>query len=94
MNMNDLGIIATAVMGVIALLGGATAIAKHLYKRGGDERQWTTALDENTASNKELSSELRDFKSFTVDKLHTQSIDHERLVARVDVIEEKLRGKP
>jgi hypothetical protein len=88
--MNALEVAAAIIVPAIALLGGVTAVLKLAYSRGGDEREWKTALDNNTASNKELSGQLGAFKDFTVDKLHAQSIDHERLAARVDVVETRV----
>ena len=97
--MTDLEALATIVLGVLAVGGVAVAVLKLSYRRGGDEREWTKSIDANTESNRELVNGLRDFKEFTVTRLHEQAIDHERLKARVDVVEtrvdvidEKMKG--
>jgi hypothetical protein len=88
--MNTSEAVATIVVAVLAVIGGVFAALKLVYRRGGDEREWTAALHENTASNKELSGQLGAFKVFTVDRLHAQALDHATLTARVDVLDTRV----
>lgn len=85
--------IATVVLGALGLIGGIFTVLRLIYKRGGDERSWVTAIEENTSAVKDLNVSFRDFKDTTVAAMHQQAIDHEKLVARVGVIETKLRGR-
>lgn len=62
--------IATIVLAVVAVLGVVGAVLREVYRRGGNEQHWTKALEDNTESNKELTIELRDFKTQTVEQLH------------------------
>lgn len=88
----QLASLAEGAMAILALAGGGWALFRLIYRRGGDERQWTRAIDENTAAVKDLAISFRDFKDTTVATLHAQSLDHERLSARVAVVEEKIKG--
>lgn len=83
--------IATIVMGFCALIGGGFAFMRFFYKRGGDERALVKAVDDNTAAQRELATSLRDFKDFTVAKLHDLAIGQERLVGEVAVMKEQIK---
>jgi hypothetical protein len=91
--MNELEAIATLLGGFAVVLGGIFAVLKVVYRRGADERESTNATRENTQAVKELADSMRDFKDYTVASLHDVAISHERLVARVDVIETKLKDR-
>lgn len=90
--MNTLEILGTVTLAILGLFGTGTAVLKLMYKRGGVEGQWTKAIEENTNASKDLAVSFRDFKDTTISQLHQQSLDHERLVGRVAVVEEKLKG--
>lgn len=85
--------LATVILAVLGLIGGVATIVRLIYKRGGDERSWVTAIDENTSANKDLAASFREFKDSAVSTMHQQALSHERLSARVDVIETKLGSK-
>jgi hypothetical protein len=72
--------IAIAVMGLLAMISG---IVIWFYKRGGQERSFADALNENTKSNREVAAELRDFKGETLNQLR----DHDW---RLKIIEKEL----
>lgn len=76
--------ISQVLLAILAALGGIVAIIAWFYKRGGQERAFTDALDENTKSNRELSGELRDFKGETLKTLRD-------LDWRVKIVEGKLQ---
>lgn len=90
--MSSLEILGTVTLAILGLLGFVGAILKMTYRRGGVERTWASAIADNTDAARELASSFRDFKETTVAQLHAQSLDHERLVGRVAVIEEKMKG--
>lgn len=92
--MNTAYIISALVVAVLALLGGGGSALRAVYKRGGEERESTNATRENTAAVKELANSMREFKDHTLSSLHDAAINHERLAARVDVIETRLKDKP
>lgn len=89
--MNTAYVISALVVALLAVLGGGAGALKAVYKRGGEERESTNATRENTAAVKELATSMREFKDYTVASLHDVAISHERLAARVDVIETKLK---
>jgi len=66
----DAGTIATVILALLGFLSLLTAIGAFIYRRGSSEEHWTQALRDNTTSNKELTVELRDFKTQTIDQLH------------------------
>jgi hypothetical protein len=90
--VSTLEILGTVTLALLGLFGGIFAVLKMTYKRGGEERAWATAIADNTDAARELASSFRDFKETTVAQLHQQSLDHERLVGRVAVMEEKMKG--
>lgn len=89
--MNLLAAIAELVLAACGLIGGGYALARFLYRRGGDERELAKAVVENTVATKDLNSELRGFKDYTVASFHDLSISHERLATEVAVIKEQIR---
>lgn len=73
--------ISTVVIMTLGLLGAMGAGMRWFYNRGGQERSladmqksFAKALDDNTAANRELTAELRDFKDRTVSTLHEHEV--------------------
>lgn len=75
-SMND---VATLILAVVAMLGLVAAVVRWFYARGGEERELTVAVRENTAVTKQLSVGLVELKEFTVGQVHKLSLDQERL---------------
>lgn len=68
--MNSWGSWAEVVMAIVALLAMIAAIVTWFYRRGGHEAALTRSLEDNTEANREVASELRDFKAATINMLH------------------------
>lgn len=68
--MNNLADLAQVIVAVLAFLGLVVAVVAWFYRRGGQERTMTDALVENTNATKEVTAELRDFKTVTISMLH------------------------
>lgn len=81
---------ATLVLAVVAVLGLVAAVVRWFYARGGEERELTVAVRENTAVTKQLSSGLNDLKEFTVGKIHELSLTQEKLSHQVAAHAERL----
>jgi hypothetical protein len=62
--------IATVILAIVGVFGIGTASVGWFYRRGGDERAFAVALQENTEALKELSGEFRRFRDEVIDKLH------------------------
>ena len=56
--MNNLVDICTVALAVMAFMGAITGVVVWFYKRGGQERSFADALNENTKSNREVAAEL------------------------------------
>lgn len=52
------------------LVGVIVAVVAWFYRRGKEEQTFVKSLIDNTAANKEVAQELRDFKAVTVERLH------------------------
>jgi hypothetical protein len=66
----DLANVAQVVMGVAVVLGLIVGIIAWFYRRGGQERAFTEALDRNTKANNEVAKKLEDFKTVVIDMFH------------------------
>jgi hypothetical protein len=67
MNPSTVATVVIASAGVLGLLG---AFVTWLVRRGGDERAFAVALQDNTSALKELATEFRTFRDQVVEKLH------------------------
>lgn len=56
-----------AVLGTLALVAG---IAAWLYRRGGQEKAYTQALERNTKANNDVAAKLDEFKGVVLDMFH------------------------
>lgn len=82
-----IGTISTVVIAVVALIGVVAAVGNWFYRRGGQEKSFADAIQDNTSAHRELTAELRSFKDATVDRLHHHDLrigDHE---SRLGVLE-------
>jgi hypothetical protein len=86
MNLTSWADVSMAAMAVLGLIG---AVVMKVYKRGGADRALSdtvaslkVALEDNTKSNNDLASELKDFKLDTLDQLH-------KMDKRVTLLESK-----
>lgn len=66
------------VCAILALIGGILA---WLYKRGGDEREFTVAIRDAANAVRELTGEFRGYKESTTDELHSHAIRLTKLEA-------------
>jgi hypothetical protein len=89
--MNSVLVGVEILLAVCTVVAGVFGVTKLVYRRGGDEREWVTAVHDNTAAQKELAIGLRDFKDYTVTSLHDLAISHEKLAGDVAVIKEQLK---
>ena len=62
--------IAQIVLAVFAVIGAAAAVAAWFYKRGGQERALSDALDRNTRANNEVATKLEEFRSVVIEMFH------------------------
>ncbi len=68
--MNPATDIATVTLAVLGILGLITGIIAWFYRRGGQERAFTDALDRNTQANNEVAIKLEDFKGVVLEMFH------------------------
>lgn len=85
MNSGSISNLAQVVMAVVVVLGVIVGVIAWFYRRGAQETAFTESLTENTAANKEVAAELRDFKTTAITMIH-------ELDTRVSVLESQ-RGK-
>ena len=69
-----IGTISGVVIAVVALIGVVAGLVNWFYRRGGQEKSFADAIQDNTAANRELTAELRDFKERTVSTLHEHEV--------------------
>lgn len=64
---------AEVIMAAAVIIGGGWALIRMIYKRGGNESAIVKALQDNTKSNQEVATELKDFKAETLATLRDHS---------------------
>ena len=69
----------TLILAAIAAIGLIGAVIAWFFKRGGDERAFSVALNDNTDALRELAGEFRKFRDEVIDKLHGLDIRVTRL---------------
>lgn len=90
--MNNLSGYATIVVALVAMLGVMTAVSAWFYRRGGQERSMVDALNENTKSNKEVATELKEFKGETLAALRDHDWQLKIHDQQLKQLTEKLNG--
>lgn len=78
--MNHVTDIASITVAVIVLLGAIAGLIAWFYRRGGQERSYTEALERNTKANYDVAQALADFKSTVLDMFH----DLDKRVTRLE----------
>lgn len=79
----DIATITVAVVAALAAVGGSIA---WFYRRGGQERAYTDALERNTKANNDVAVKLDEFKGVVLDMFHS-------LDKRVSRVEDRLEIK-
>lgn len=75
----------TSVAVCVVVVGGAVfGLIAWFYKRGGQERAYTDALERNTKANTEVAVKLDDFKTVVLEMFH-------ELDKRITRVEDKVK---